>query len=264
MWRTFVAWLFVMVSALTAFTQRNEILSDYEFENVATPDKIVGPVKTVVAIRYLSGEVSWISISSYSTAGKRTKTNIWERQADVHRDDTKFAEILRSYTYDAKTNNLDQITTTRGDQRRTIRMIYDSENRLTEQLYLSNDGKLFRKRLFKYKNKDMEVLVETRLIIGSTESRFSTDVLYFDEHESLKKRVALDKDGSVIKAIEYAFERGNLLGVSVCCNYTYRTDYRYEFDKVGNWVARVDRYSQKDFNKDAGETQRIITYYSKP
>lgn len=264
MLRTFSAWLFVMVSALAVFTQRNEILFDYEFENGAPSGRIKGPVKSVVTVRYLNGEVLWISIDSFSTAGQRTETIRWERQTDVHRNNTKFVEILRRYSYDVKTNKLGEITTVGGGQHITVRMIYDPENRLTEQLYLSNDGRPFRKRLFKYSNNNMEVMVETRLIFDGTESRFTTDVLQFDEHESLKKRISFNKDGSELKTIEYLFEQGKLVWESACCNYKYRTDYRYEFDEVGNWVERVDKYSQKDLSKDAGETQRIITYYSKP
>ena len=93
-------------------------------------------------------------------------------------------------------------------------------------------------------------------------------MLTYNEKNQWVKRISFDEDGNQKDVMTYEYnDKGHLLKATTCCKYNYHYTYQYKYDKYGNWIEKVEIYSQTNKNGDQIDREsmrfyRIITYYS--
>jgi hypothetical protein len=136
------------------------------------------------------------------------------------------------YKYDDKNNGI-ETNHYNADGDLVCKYIYKNDDRgkQNEESKFSSGGFLFWKRIYKYDDKGL--LIETNEY--KTDGRLKLSITY-----------KYDNKENQIEITEYKTD-GNL---------EYRRTYTYEYDKVGNWIKRINK-----IGKEYSILIREITYY---
>lgn len=166
----------------------------------------------------------------------------------------KQTEII-SYAYGADGSNGEFI----GGEK----YFYDSEGNLKEEYYLPNDRSVTTKKIYTYDAKGNKT-TEIDYCPGCS-AILSKKVMVYDKNGKIIETQEYKGDSSLLRKNRMSYdERGNQISIS-----SYDSDGHlefkeirsYEYDKIGNWIKRIERIDHKNSKQSVITIFRKIVYF---
>jgi hypothetical protein len=146
-------------------------------------------------------------------------------------------------------------------------VIYKYENhRIKEELVYFRKNVLIKKTNYEYDDKKKKVDINS---LRYFEGRKIPNrvILEYNDKKQWTKRVIYDAKEKLDGEIRFEYnEKGLLKKMLFIGKYEYFHIYEYKFDGYGNWIERIEVYSQKDKTgkwetSESLRTYRVITYF---
>ncbi|MGA9770884.1 MAG: hypothetical protein WBV94_17720 [Blastocatellia bacterium] len=141
----------------------------------------------------------------------------------------------------------------------------DKRKNVLEAAHYSSEKKLVRKDFYTYDANGNEIEKNSYKTDGTL---FGKTVMIYDQKGNRVEKIRYFPDGSIEERSVWAFDTR--------CNVTeetryeantlsYRIKYSYKYDRVGNWINRVEVFENVKDNQTISEvktvSERTITYY---
>ncbi len=151
-----------------------------------------------------------------------------------------------TYKYDSSNN---KIEVNEFDQNGTLifqdKNVYNSNNFLIEKLQFEKDTVLYYKSIFAYDTLGNLI----KKIETGYEGEFKQWELYeYRKGDLLIEKQNLDSDSNLISRIIYSYSDHGLILSETNFEFDTQTDkieYKYEFDKHGNWIEKTKYFNEK-------------------
>lgn len=226
-----------------------------------------GEVKTVLTISYKGKDVLNTTVEAYSPEKKKQEFVFQNADIEIHTKQMVSLARKDIYIYDSKSGNLSKILFYKatGEFLDQTTFSYDNKGRLFEEIGYSNDNKILSKKTFVYDSEKREVTATHITYYKEKASRPQKIVLAYNGKGQWIKKMTFDKYGNRedIILLEYD-DKGNLIKED-WGSFSYT--YEYKFDKRGNWIEKIEIYSQLDDSREptyreSMRVYRVITYYT--
>lgn len=229
-----------------------------------------GNIRTILTSSYRNGNLLGdIIVEIFDSNQRRIEKITHSADIEIHSEKMVNLSFKTYYFYQDVGNKLSEIRSFKHDGSFTAKSIfsYDTKGRLQEELVYPKNNKLTDKVTYSYNEEKKEIIV---ISIGYYENHTVTDktVLQYNEKNQWTKRIAYDKFGNIKDIVTFEYDKNDfLVKETTCCRYNFFHTYEYKFDKKGNWIERVEFYSQKDKEgkwvaSESLRTYRVITYYN--
>lgn len=262
--------IFAIVFLLPLFLQGNAQETLFPSELIGYDSKpnspLFGQVKTVLTMSYRGEEVSNTTVETYSQEKKKQEFMSQNVGIETHSGKVLSLVTKKSYVYN---ENLSKILSYETDGAPFSKKVfnYDTKRRLLEEIGYSTDNKIFNRITYEYDIEKREVTATytTYYKKGSLSEKI---ILSYNEKGQWIQRISFDKHGKKDDSISFEYdENGFLVKVTTCCKYNFSKSYNYKFDNQGNWIEKVEFYSQKDnkgnvITRETGRIYRVVSYYS--
>lgn len=265
--------IFALLMMLKTNGQEINFPTEITGYNAKSPSKLLGQVKTILTVSYKGEEVFNSTVETYDL--QRRKQEFISQNANIEIHSGKMVSQINKeiFIYDSKSGKLLKILSYDVDGEPIWKRVfnYDTKGRLTERIGYSSNNEISSKQSFVYYPEKMEVEETYTTYYKHPDSISSTTrkkLLAYNEKGQWTKRISFDRNGKQedITSFEYD-DKGNLIKEISCCKYNFFHTYEYKFDKQGNWIEKVESYSQKDENgnpvaRESMRVYRVITYYT--
>lgn len=257
------------LSTIPAFSQSIEFPDKMSCYRCEPNFILIGRVNTVLTSSYRNGNLlGGISVDTYDL-NQRLITKI-SHNAGIEVHSQKMLQRSYKYYYEYEKENRLPITeksiSTDGSEKSKVVYKYEN-NRIKEDLAYSSNNELIQKTAYHYDDVKKQVdIVSLRYFNGREVQSLIT--LQYNDNKQWTKRIIYDANGKIDSEVSFEYDdKGLLKKMSVCCQFNYSNTYEYKFDEKGNWIERIELYSQKGKDGKWGKaveslrTYRVITYF---
>lgn len=231
-------------------------------------DKVVGAVRTVLAVEKRDVSPFDTTAETYSPEGRKVESLVHSSDREIHSGQIVRLDTKVKYLYDREGKLIREVGSGLDHPNREYDMVvyvYDRNGRLSEETVRHGD-KPFIKTLFTY---DTEKRTVTALTTTYVEGRVvgpEKAVLVYNDKGRWIKRSIFRSDGSLNAIAEFSYdERGSLSKETRYGDngkYSYASIFTHKYDTRGNWFERHEMNFESEAKKtpDWMVVYRVITY----
>jgi hypothetical protein len=241
---------------------------EYPWRPSSTPSaKLKGAVRTVLTIEQRDERVFSTTVEFYDLNGRLIEMLSSNANIEVHSGRLFRLGGKSIFSYDAsgkliKVRHFEP----EGEYTGYTSYIYDSKNRLIEEVGYDTKNKIRNKTTYDYFPEKHMVEATWQVFYDDSKSTPVKNSVSYNDKNQFTKRTELSSKGNDTVGFEYD-AKGNFIKEVYCCKYNYSHSYSYKFDMQGNWIERERTYSQlgnngkEEISVDMN-SYRVITYYS--